>query len=194
MPKKFIFIAPSVKFSCVLENRVCTALTKNKSGCKNKVVIGQPFCWVHLLSHKHLRIKPSLIPNAGNGLFAVDKTKTANAVIFKKGEKIIDYIGERLDRNELDERYKEFTAPYTLTVKKTPPEEYIDSACYRGAGALANHSSKPNAQLKSYYNHSARKMTGYLRAEKNIKNNTEILVDYGDEYFLDEENVHHTTK
>jgi hypothetical protein len=33
-----------------------------------------------------------------------------------------------------------------------------------------------------------------LRAKKNILNNTEILIDYGNEYIMHEPNVHHTTK
>ena len=83
----------------------CNALTKNGARCKRTVCIGLPYCFSHLASLKHLKIKPSTIPNAGKGLFAIDNTKRPNAVIFNQNAVICEYNGEIIDKNELIHRY-----------------------------------------------------------------------------------------
>jgi hypothetical protein len=69
-----------------------------------------------LKSDRHLRIKPSTIHNAGKGLFAEDSTQAPNAIIFRRDDDIIEYIGESIDRAELNRRYHH-TASYALQVR-----------------------------------------------------------------------------
>jgi hypothetical protein len=69
----------------------------------------------------------------------VNPKEPANAIIFEKGDTIIEYGGELLDDEELDERYgEENTAPYAVNTKE---DTNRDCACERSAGSSANTSA-----------------------------------------------------
>ena len=200
MPKHFKFFIQSESnvvphFQCQLASLVCDAVTKRGERCKRKVIIGLPFCWSHLLSNKHLRIKDSLIPNAGKGLFVEDKSKPEDAIIFKKGDKILDYVGEVVTMEELDNRYgEENTAPYGVAINKKA-NRYEDAACRRGAGSLINQGTptgltKYNCDLKVG---GQKKDKIIIKATANIKNGRELYTNYGEEYVF-EENTRYSTK
>ena len=88
----------------------------------------------------HLRITSSTIHNAGKGLFAENSTQAHNAIIFRRDDDIIEYIGETIDRAELNRRYHHHTAPYALQVRGDNNNPlYIDAATIRGVGSLSNH-------------------------------------------------------
>ena len=194
MPYKFKFyIGDNIKFQSNVESMRCEAMSKDDQRCKNKVCIGSPYCWVHLLHLKHLRIKESNLADAGKGLFAVDPSKPDNAVIFKKNDLIVDYGGEIISGVELVDRYGEYTAPYGVILNQNR-NTYEDAALKRGAGSLANQNpieNRNNAFLMANYRANPQKIQ--VKAEKNIKNNKEIYVDYGDEYDFDDP-TRHTTK
>lgn len=194
MPKKFKFFIISESntqphFQCELISQNCEALTKKGEACKRKVVIGLPFCWSHLLSEKHLRIKNSLIPYAGKGLFVEDKTKPEGEIVFRKGDKIIDYVGEIVTMQELDNRYgKDNTAPYGIEISKNA-NRYEDAACRRGAGSLINQGTSSG---DTRYN--CELVTGGKKKDKiivkaifNIRNGRELYTNYGREYGFDED-------
>ena len=183
MTKKFKFrVNDRLRFECELKSKRCEAHNVNLKRCGKRTVIGLPYCWIHLLKLYNLRIKESNIPKLGMGLFAMNKKADNNAIIFKKGDTIIEYKGELIDEKELNKRYGDNTAPYGIQVKK---DVYIDAACERGAGSLANHSKRNNAEFRIL--RKGRVNIGVkLVAVKNIKNNKEIFVDYGDEYEFDE--------
>jgi hypothetical protein len=193
MPKKFKFFLPDENqphFSCNLKSNQCKGKTKNGNTCKNKTLMSIPYCWIHLQNDKKLRIKDSLIPGAGKGLFAVDKNKPEGAKIFKKGQVIIQYSGEIINEENLNHRYGNYTAPYSIITRSTPPKRYIDSACERGAGAMANQGltiGQNNAKLSP----SGGRV--FLTAIKDIKNNQEILTYYGDSYHFDDP-THYSTR
>ena len=68
MPWKFSFYDQhGLRFREDLERMRCVAHSKDGSRCKHICVIGDPYCWVHLLWKKHLRIKTSRIHGAGKG-------------------------------------------------------------------------------------------------------------------------------
>jgi hypothetical protein len=177
-----------VNFECKLSSKTCTGTKKDGTQCTRHTVIGQDICWQHLLSMKHLRIKKSLIHNAGKGLFAVDKTKGDNEIIFRKGDKILEYKGDIIDNEELNERYDVNTAPYCVQINEN---EYVDSACSRSCGSLAN--TKPNHNNASL-TQNKRQHKIFVKCTKNIKNNEEILISYGRSYRINEPNVNHVTK
>ena len=52
--------------------------------------------------------------DGGKGLFAFDKTKENNEIVFKKGTVICEYGGEFITYDELDDRNGVFTAPYAM--------------------------------------------------------------------------------
>ena len=56
-----------------LVTRRCEHVKENNQQCKNKITIGQKLCHIHRLNELHLKVKQSNIPNAGKGLFCVDR-------------------------------------------------------------------------------------------------------------------------
>jgi hypothetical protein len=69
-----------------------------------------------LASVRKLKIKQSLIPGAGKGLFVWDTTKPAGEVVFRRNQLVTPYEGEHVTAEELQERYGDFTAPYICIV------------------------------------------------------------------------------
>jgi hypothetical protein len=181
MPKRFTF--PTTGFSCMLSSHQCEATNRNGHRCRRRTVIGVGLCWNHLLSIKHLRIKESSVENSGLGLFAMNSAMPENAIVFKKGEMIIEYGGEDIDIEELNNRYQDRTAPYGVQKKKD--STYNDSACVRGIGSNANTQvGKQNARLGIGAGDIVK-----VYATKNIRNNTEIFLAYGNSYNKFEEHV-----
>lgn len=135
MVKYFHFHAQGQpNFDRPLEIEQCD-FTRNNVRCKKNCQIGLSKCWIHLLSEKKLRILDS--PPYGKGLFALDKKRDANAIIFPINRIIVDYEGERIDEDLLNERYGNKTAPYAIEYKEG---EYHDCAIHRCVGSLINHS------------------------------------------------------
>lgn len=193
MPYVFEYKSDSGQtFSCDLVCERCTAELVNGRQCARTVCIGLPLCWQHLLScrgyGRGLKIKDS--PIAGKGLFAWSKIG-GNDVVFKGGDTIMVYEGERLTRAQLDQRYgKDDLAPYAVGLNR----EDIDAACRRGAGSIANGAftkQGANAKFDSRMEGGVRVVR--LRATKNIKHGQEVLVLYGDKYW-DGPNGTHSTK
>lgn len=186
MPYKFIFnIDHDIYFEAMLESERCVAHNLNGQRCSRNVCIGINLCWSHLLKYKHLKIKTSTIPNAGKGLFAEDKSLAPDAVVFSEGDLIADYIGERIDRDTLIQRYAKHTAPYAFYLKNNV---YIDSALERGFASLANAAPtqrQKNARFVPNMRENPQRIQ--LKATKSIRNGDEILAGYGTSYKFDEE-------
>ena len=100
MPYEFTFkINNNIQFQAFLQTKRCICISKNGNRCGKRVVIGAPYCWIHLLYQKHLRVEESNIPDAGIGLFALDKSEPDNAIIFRPGDKIITYDGQVINND-----------------------------------------------------------------------------------------------
>jgi len=184
---KFSFyINHNIAFQCKLTCSRCTGTNKNGSRCRRTVCIGLKYCFSHLPIYLHLKIMPSTIPHGGKGLFAFDKTKGNNEIIFKKGDVICEYGGEIITYAELDDRYGDFTGPYAMHLSNQTVQ---DCACKRDIGSIAKRNN--NAE---FYVSTAPIRQVKLRAIKNITNKSEILIDYGNEYLMHENGVHHSTK
>jgi len=183
MPYKFNFIdnERNHSFSCKLESNRCAFTLANGNRCKKKVIIGEPYCYIHYLYKHHLKIGPSNISGAGKGLFAIDKSQPQNAIIFKKNQRITEYKGEILTRNELEDRYGNKTAPYGLAINHNA---YEDCACRRRIGSLSNTGNKKRDNNAQFYLYRGRP---YIKAIKNIYNGEEILTNYGDSYKFNED-------
>lgn len=158
--------------------------------CKKRCQIGLGICWIHLLSKHHLRIKASNIENAGMGLFVIDKSKHVNEIIFRRDQKICLYNGDVLDKYDHRERYGAETAPYSAELHmKDGIQMYEDASLRRGVGALINHSNKlDNCRMSVKTDN-----TIGIVATKNIRNNSEILLNYGTEYRLNSRNTRTAT-
>ena len=195
MPYIFTFyIHHHIRFRAQMLTKECICHSANHMRCRNKTVIGSPYCWVHLLYQRHLRIKDSNIHHAGKGLFALNKDAGENEIIFRKGTNIIRYDGEIIDHQELNRRYGDFTAPYGIEISQN---RFEDGALERGAGTLINHTTRDRANCKFIISKNNRDDTLnhkiVIRATKNIRNGQELLASYGGNYRLNEPQTDYRT-
>lgn len=191
MPYRFSFKSTdgSVTFDCPLTCSRCIGTNVNGGQCSRKTCIGTPYCWMHLWKLKQVRIRPSTIPNAGKGIFAVHRPGTpppANDIVFRKGDTIIEYAGEKVTRQQIDARYGDYTAPYGLGERG----KFEDGACVRGVGTMANSASRKNCNAEFRFQNGR----FVLKARKTIKTGAEILCDYGNAYVMGSEPVTFSTK
>ena len=176
-----------VSFQCALKKYQCIHVNaKTGHRCRRKQYIGFDVCYQHLATDYRLKIKASNIRGAGKGLFAYNGTNN-NEIVFKKDERIIDYNAEIITTEEKESRYGDNTAPYAVRINENIIE---DGACQRSSASIANNRPFTYSNAKFYpYN---RKI--YLKAIKNIRNNQEITIDYGNQYIMNQEGNQHVTK
>lgn len=130
-----------------------------------------------IVNNHILVVKESTIPNSGLGLF----TETD----IKKGELVTEYEGDILTMKEVRERYGDRiqTAPYLYFVsyKKCVDALYNIESFARYAndanGFVAPEGTKNNSEFTNI------RGVPYIKATKNIKAGSEILVDYGGDYW-----------
>lgn len=193
---------PQFRYDGKLKSVHCEATTKTGARCKRHSVIGTPYCREHLRKIRKVSIRQSTIPNSGNGLFADEpgKLQSRGDIVFRRGDLITKYDGQKMTKAEVDERYgadDAVTGPYVVRVpiqgmrtvkrgKRRVQEpyrvgwSYLDGATERGVGNLANMAMNRrdnNAELK--------KEDASLEATKDIRQGDEIFVDYGDDYRFD---------
>jgi hypothetical protein len=185
MPYIFTYYNPdsTIRFQEPLQTERCIEIKPNHQRCRRLVTIGINQCFQHM---NNLKIKPSLINDGGKGLFAHNKKLPPNSILFQPNDKIINYLGENIDQNELNRRYGEHTAPYAVKINSN---HYIDSATRRGIGSLSNkpdpHNNNPLLrQSNATFSINHRNHTASIKATKNIRNNQEILTSYGRSYRL----------
>ena len=170
----------------------CAALKDNGQRCRRRTCIGSPLCFQHLESIKHLKVKQTPEYH-GVGLFAYDRSKPDNAIVFRPDEIIVAYGGEVLTGEQINQRYdydgEEHTAPYGLQ-RRRPRNSFEDGALLRSAGTLANHANRrqSNCDFVQFQGAMA------LKATKRIRNGQQILVDYGRAYQMGEPGVEFSTK
>lgn len=178
----------STLFRCDLQNSRCTARNKNGNRCNRVSLFGFEMCWNHFIIYKHLRILPTEIPaiHGEKGLFAYDPNQPADAIIFRRGDVICDYVAERLTNRQKDERYEEHTAPYAIERTK---KDYEDGACKRTIASIINHGTSPASRNCQFYlDRTARSQKVIVECTKNIRNNREILANYyAPDYSFDED-------
>ncbi|MBL7882939.1 MAG: SET domain-containing protein [Bacteroidia bacterium] len=124
-----------------------------------------------------LEVKRSTIPGAGKGLF----TKRD----IKKGERIVEYLGEIITEAELDRRAEKDIYGYAFYINKN---RCIDAYYTPEAIARYANDAKGLTRIKGLNNNACYdiwKNKGWIKAEKNIKAGSEIFVSYGAEYWKD---------
>ena len=148
----------------------CVAIAKSGSRCRNRTCKGRK-CWIHTKRDEGLRIKPSQIPNAGQGLYATKR--------FAKGDRIADYTAEKLTRAQVDNRYPgNVTAEYVLCRS--------DRECFDGRRTNSSFARFSNdARGSAQFNNNARFTPGahnrqpIMRAGRVITAGVEIFTNYG---------------
>ena len=125
------------------------------------------------LFEKQLLIKKSGIPGSGKGLFTITDIPS--------GTQIVEYKGKVTDWKDVN--HKDGKNPYIFYVNR---KRVIDALNYPSALArYANDASgiTRTAGLRNNSIYETRKGKVYIKAVKNIKKGTEILVAYGKEYW-----------
>lgn len=116
------------------------------------------------------------MPEAGKGLFVLDKKQPTGTVLIKKDQTVCPYGGDLIDKATLDERYGDKTAPYAVQLSKN---RFRDGGCARGVGSLINHDSR-RANVAFSLNQNTKTVS--IKATRNLKNGEELFVNYGREY------------
>ena len=181
MSKYFHFHSVDGELDKALKGFQCQFIKPNRQRCKKRCVIGIPLCWIHSLQEYKVKVRESNIPNAGLGLFVDDKDSDDNEIVFKNGELICLYNGEIINQHKLNERYSRFTAPYAIELHK---KVFEDGAIERGIGSLINHTTRAKANVRFSI---SRENKCNIVAIKNIRNNQELLINYGSSYKFNEE-------
>jgi SET domain-containing protein len=114
-------------------------------------------------------VKPSTIPNAGNGLFAKSDLKKDDFIDFYTGEIIYDLAD--LDINNA----------YIFENKKAG--FYINGQSGGNRTAIINHSNNPNCAYKNYLLPDINIMYPIVVCTKDIPKDGELLCNYGDKYW-----------
>lgn len=99
---------------------------------------------------------------AGLGLFA--------AAAFKKGEFVIEYVGERLVGKKADDRYNKYL--FEVNSRLT-----IDGSVRSNVARYINHSCQPNCEVRIY----AQRVR--IWTIRKINPGEQFSYDYGEEYF-----------
>jgi uncharacterized protein len=127
--------------------------------------------------YENVVVKKSTLPGAGKGLF----TK----VDVKKGERILEYLGEIITEAELDRRAENDIYGYAFYIskKKCIDAYYTPEALARFANDARGIVRIPGVKNNCCYE--IWKQRGWIKAERNIKAGEEIFVSYGAEYWKD---------
>lgn len=124
-----------------------------------------------------LVVRKSRIPNAGRGLFTTSK--------IRKGDIVVEYLGDKLTWKQVLKRYRKnldevryvfcITDDNCIDAKPRKEElaQYANDANGGGKGG----------PFKNNCDYNIIKKRPYIVAKQNIPANSEILVDYGDEYW-----------
>jgi len=142
--------------------------------CERITVTTHPYCWYHTQTEMGLRVCPSSIPGAGNGLFA---TRT-----FIAGERIAKYYGERLSNEEYQARYvNQEMGVYGIEID----EETVLDARRTDSGvaryACDYHGSPLGQNAEFVIVIDADGCSVWIIALQTIRAGDEIFVDYGEE-------------
>ena len=177
---KFTFeMLGEIVFQGTLECRRCTGLKADGDRCGRTTCKFLPMCFQHLRKEMGLAVKTSTIPNAGQGLFATRA--------FATDEYIAPVDGQRLTKQQLDDRYKDpldmVTAPYGIKITNN---EIADGALQRWVGHFSNTRLGNQGQsVKGGTNARLSIRAGnkpWLKAIQNIQPGAEIFTFYGSDF------------
>jgi hypothetical protein len=164
-------ILPQLPIEVLIE---CAAITSNGTECARFTDKGH-LCAQHAQLLLGVRVKPSLIAGAGEGLFAAGRE-------FHKGDVICEYLGTQMTTAAFRAKPSVFAVQLyrgVLDARRT-----CDGfARYANA---ANTARQANAQLISERKLIGRRGSGsriFMQATKAIQDGDEILVKYGSGYW-----------
>ncbi|MCD6066645.1 MAG: hypothetical protein K0S33_1471 [Bacteroidetes bacterium] len=122
-----------------------------------------------------LKVKKSTLPDAGKGLFTTTP--------IKKGERIVEYLGEIIDWKEYERRVAKDEDGYLFFVNK---KHCIDAFNTPQHVARYANDAQGLSKVKGLKNNSVYETEGnrcFIIAKKDIAKNEEIFVSYTKEYW-----------
>jgi hypothetical protein len=181
----------TAEFRCFLKSKPCAAFTKVDQPCRNNVILGIPYCYMHMKNIYSLFIKESPHSvHSGKGVFAWDPdAQREEGRVFAPRIEVVKFEGEVLTREEMEDRYKnldEVSMPYAIQIS---PHRFIDASCERGIASMINPPPahrQPNVRFSPSRNNPNRIR---IISTKNIKHGEELFVDHGEFEF---QNNHRT--
>ena len=145
-------------------------VSSNGVSCPRGSFVHAPYCRFHLRSKLKLDVDTSTIPGAG--LFSLISRPT--------GSRLVEYFGEVLDAKENERRYpKDTLGIYCLQVSSSC---FIDSALFRGVGAVANAPPKGMRANVRFITFAPTK-SARIEVVRHIHAGDEIFAGYGAEYW-----------
>jgi transposase InsO family protein len=161
--------APNAAGVIVMPSQRCIGTTRKGGHCKQRTARGS-LCWNHLSSVLGLRLRVSVVPGAGMGLFASRDLPARTD---------IDYTGDRrpLDNDtEPGPYFLQLTNSTAIDAARTNagPGRWINDP--RGSDAAAN-------ATWSLYTPPGKPRVACVRTLRRIKKGEEILVKYGANYW-----------
>lgn len=146
-------------FACACLREKCRSISSTtQRPCTRFTVNGLGWCHVHLQKHKSLRI---------------DKTRQRlyTTKQFDSNTVIIEFDGEKLTRDELNDRYRGKKPPYVMVLSENTVQ---DASCKRGISAFVrqrhNSVNSTNSRIEKYND------VYVIISTKHIKANREIIV------------------
>ena len=160
----------------------CEFYKKDGERCRNHTLKGF-YCWLHAKQQYHLHVKKS--ETHGFGLYAEKEKKMEPDLVFKKGQTVANYTGDKIDMSEkeldklidngLDDRY-------ILNVGK---DKFINGENPNSSYArFANDAKRTKFKNNSKLSVNIKTHTASLKATQPIKNGSEIFVGYGKKYWF----------
>jgi hypothetical protein len=139
-----------------------------------------PFSHGYVLDNVNITVRPSTIPNAGNGLFSLRE--------FKKGEVITEYSGEVISHAEASlDKGPEYRSHFrSLESMSTVLAGLKEPVMGQGAASFPNDiraRSRYNSEFYTRWDESNGRNRVYIKAIKPIQPGEEIFVSYGATYW-----------
>ena len=159
----------SQRSQSVYKSHRCSAIAGSTGEqCKLRTARGRK-CFHHTRRDEGLRVKASAVTEAGLGLYTTRP--------MKKGTSITKYTGEELTRAQVDRRYGDETAQYTLCRSAQSCRDARRSdepGMARWINDSRGTAMRNNVRLTSAYT---------AKATRNIAANRELFASYGREYW-----------
>jgi hypothetical protein len=108
-----------------------------------------------------------------------------------KGQIVFEYVGEVIDEEEFDNRFKGMTqaACQNFYFMQIAPKLYVDAYRYGNHSRFVNHSCVPNCVAEVWTKQGSKRIA--IRALKDIGRKTELTFDYK---WLQQSDIHFTCK
>ncbi len=143
--------------------------------CRKETLL-PPLCYPCLLA-KGLELKPTLIVQSKGSTERCQFLGLFVTRDFRKGDAVVPYVGERLDRSQCQQRYgiplqkDEFHCSYVM--KSGSKDVWIDSSLVRGIGSYVNSHTTGNVAVSLCFSRFPK-----LVALKHIYEGEELYLNY----------------